>query len=59
MIKFILNNQKVETALPKGTTVLDFVRYHKNLKGTKIGCREGDCGACTILVGELKDGKVR
>jgi xanthine dehydrogenase small subunit len=54
MIKFILNNQNVETDLPKGTTVLDFVRYHKNLKGTKIGCREGDCGACAILVGELK-----
>lgn len=54
MIKFILNNQTIETDLPKGTTVLDFVRYHKNLKGTKIGCREGDCGACTILVGELK-----
>ena len=52
MIKFILNNQIVETDLPKGTTVLDFVRYHKNLKGTKIGCREGDCAACTILVGE-------
>ncbi len=54
MIKFILNNQTIETDLPIGTTVLDFVRYHKNLKGTKIGCREGDCGACTILVGELK-----
>lgn len=53
MIKFILNNQTVETDLPPGATVLDFVRYHKNLKGTKIGCREGDCGACTILVGEL------
>lgn len=52
MIRFILNNQTVETDLPKGATVLDFVRYHKNLKGTKIGCREGDCGACTILVGE-------
>lgn len=59
MIKFILNNQTVETDLPKGTTVLDFVRYHKNLKGTKIGCREGDCGACTILVGELQDEKVK
>jgi xanthine dehydrogenase small subunit len=53
MIKFILNNQSIETELPAGMTVLDFVRYHKNLKGTKIGCREGDCGACTILVGEL------
>ncbi len=58
MIQFILNNQTVETDLPKGATVLDFVRYHKNLKGTKIGCREGDCGACTILVGELKGGAV-
>ncbi len=42
-----------------GITVLDFVRYHKDLKGTKIGCREGDCGACTILVGELVGGEVK
>lgn len=59
MTKFILNNQIVETDLPKGVTVLDFVRYHKNLKGTKIGCREGDCGACTILVGELTGEKIK
>lgn len=58
MIEFILNNQTIETGLPSGTTVLDFVRYHKNLKGTKIGCREGDCGACTVLVGELIGEKV-
>ncbi len=38
--------------------VLDFVRYHQNLMGTKIGCREGDCGACTILVGELVDDEI-
>ncbi len=59
MIKFILNNQNIETDLPKGTTVLDFVRYYKNLKGTKIGCREGDCGACTIMVGELNSNKMK
>ena len=59
MIKFILNEKTIETDLPKGTTVLDFARYHKNLKGTKIGCREGDCGACTILVGELSGERVR
>jgi xanthine dehydrogenase small subunit len=59
VIQFILNNEDITTDLHPGTTVLDFVRYRKNLKGTKIGCREGDCGACTILVGELIDGKVR
>src|SRR5881396_1340076 len=58
MIEFILNDQDIRTSQPAGTTVLDFVRYHKDLKGTKIGCREGDCGACTVLVGELVGNKV-
>lgn len=38
--------------------LLDFVRYHQHLTGTKIGCREGDCGACAVLVGELSDGEM-
>jgi len=59
VIKFILNNTDVESDLPPGMTMLDFVRYRKNLKGTKIGCREGDCGACTILVGELVGDEVK
>jgi xanthine dehydrogenase small subunit len=58
-MQFILNDETITTDLPSGSTVLDFVRYHKNLKGTKIGCREGDCGACTVLVGEPIEGKVR
>src|SRR3982751_2017897 len=58
MIRFILNSEDISTDQPPGSTVLDFVRYYKNLKGTKIGCREGDCGACTILVGELKGEKI-
>jgi xanthine dehydrogenase small subunit len=58
MIQFILNNQTVKTSLPPGSTVLDFVRYHKRLVGTKIGCREGDCGACTILVGSFESEKL-
>lgn len=53
MLKFILNDETIETNLPAGLTVLDFVRYKQNLKGTKIGCREGDCGACNVLIGEL------
>lgn len=52
-MKFILNNKQISTALPAGTLLLDFIRYQQHLMGTKIGCREGDCGACTILVGEL------
>lgn len=54
MIQFILNNQLIKTDVAPGTTMLDFVRYHQHLVGTKIGCREGDCGACTVLIGELK-----
>jgi len=57
-LHFICNDQKIETELHPATTVLDFVRKNLHLTGTKEGCREGDCGACTVLVGELLDEKV-
>ena len=53
MIEFFLNDQPIRTSEAPASALLDFVRYHEQLKGTKIGCREGDCGACTVLVGEL------
>ncbi|MDN3491171.1 FAD binding domain-containing protein [Winogradskyella bathintestinalis] len=53
MITFILNNKTIKTPENSGMTLLDFVRYQQRLTGTKIGCREGDCGACTVLVGTL------
>ena len=53
MIRFILNEKEIETDLPPGMVLLDFIRYHQHLTGTKIGCREGDCGACTILAGKI------
>ncbi len=53
MTTFILNNKKVHTNAHPGTTLLDFIRYDQDLPGTKIGCREGDCGACTVLEGRF------
>jgi xanthine dehydrogenase small subunit len=58
MIEFLLNNRKIQTDKAPTTTLLDFVRYDENLRGTKIGCREGDCGACTVLIGTIKNGKL-
>lgn len=58
MIEFILNDRTIKTRTQPGMTLLDFVRYEQNLVGTKIGCREGDCGACSILLGEVVDGKM-
>src|SRR5258705_9684132 len=55
LIRFILNEKEIKTSLPPGMVLLDFIRYHQHLMGTKIGCREGDCGACTVLVGEISD----
>jgi xanthine dehydrogenase small subunit len=59
LIKFILNNKDISTSLPPGMVLLDFVRYHQHLTGTKAGCNEGDCGACTMLVGELKNNELQ
>ena len=58
MIQFILNDKLVSTGQAPGSTVLDYVRYHKRMMGTKIGCREGDCGACTVLVGDFEQDKL-
>ena len=44
--------------LPAGTVTLDFLRRHRGLTGTKESCREGECGSCTVLLGELNNGRV-
>ncbi|MBX7042376.1 MAG: FAD binding domain-containing protein [Ignavibacteria bacterium] len=59
MISFLLNDRITDTPLPPSTTLLDFIRYEADLRGTKIGCREGDCGACTVLIGTLNGNDVK
>lgn len=49
-ISFTLNGEKTEFAAPPFMRLLDVLRYHLRLTGTKEGCGEGECGACTVLI---------
>jgi xanthine dehydrogenase small subunit len=54
-IRFLLDGQirAVENLAPT-TTVLEYLREHLGRRGTKEGCAEGDCGACTVVLAELR-----
>ncbi|MFP7571399.1 xanthine dehydrogenase small subunit [Marivita sp. S2033] len=59
-IRFVLNDRDITlTDVGASDTLLDFLRIDRRLMGTKEGCAEGDCGACTVLVGRLQDGVLR
>lgn len=49
-IAFTLNGVKRELTVPAGMSALEMLRERLGLTGTKYGCGEGECGACTILV---------
>ena len=54
MIKFILNDQEVTSNSEANERLLDVLRNEFSITGVKCGCKEGECGACSIIL----DGKL-
>ena len=60
MIRFLLNRElRQEQQLDPNMTVLNYLRTQAGKTGTKEGCASGDCGACTVVIGELDGDAIR
>ncbi len=49
-ITFVLNEKKMTMEIPPNISLLELLRDHFGLTGTKKGCEAGECGACTVLI---------
>ena len=52
IVRLVVNGSQTTTDTAPGTRLLDLLRDHLGLIGTKEACGRGDCGACTVLVGD-------
>jgi len=50
ILKFTVNDKEVKVQVYPGEMLVDVLRERLGFLGTKIGCREGECGACTVLL---------
>ena len=56
-VTFLLNGETVQVTTGPTRTLLDWLREDRTLCGTKEGCNEGDCGACTVIVTDADGAK--
>lgn len=58
-VRFLLGDEPRELGtIDPNTTVLNYLRLRERRGGTKEGCGEGDCGACTVALGVVEDGRL-
>ena len=59
IVEFVFKNKIIKIKNPDpNETILNYVRLNLKETGTKEGCAEGGCGACTIVLGEIKDNNI-
>lgn len=50
-IRFVINGEPCELTIPPWRTLLEMIREDLQLTGAKEGCGQGECGACTVIMG--------